>query len=363
MTATTRSVRKEIKDGFTAVPKGCFIQLERKAKEYILDNIRASFGVRAGLVSRIATFEEDAGKPLSLENFTEYYHLDVRNIYARGCFSRLCVLANTREDFNEPLEDVLTKALPKICAIDSRRWILFLLHLLDHMDTADFTALSPVEAAMLRMFYATIWQDSAEELTANQFLDNFSALSKSTVMLSELKELLIYNYNHIDFIDEPVEFGFDCPLDLHCSYTRDQILLALGFMKPATVREGVKWLPERQSDVFFVTLNKSDKEYSPTTMYEDYSINEWMFHWQSQSTTSEESPTGQRYIHHKERRSNVLIFVREYRTDAAGTAPYTFLGMADYMKHEGSRPMSITWRLRRPIPAKYLKKTNKLVIG
>jgi hypothetical protein len=134
-------------------------------------------------------------------------------------------------------------------------------------------------------------------------------------------------------------------------------------MKPATVREGVKWLPEKQCDVFFVTLNKSDREYSPTTMYKDYSINEWMFHWQSQSTTSEDSPTGQRYIHHKERKSNILIFVREFKTDAAGAAPYTFLGLADYMKHEGSRPMNITWRLRRPIPAKYLKKTNKLVVG
>ena len=42
----------------------------------------------------------------------------------------------------------------------------------------------------------------------------------------------------------------------------------------ATVREGVKWLPEKQLDVFFVTLNKADKDYSPTTMYKDYSINE-----------------------------------------------------------------------------------------
>jgi len=363
LATTTRSVQREIKDGFTAVPKGCYIQLERKAKEYILDNIRASFSVRAGLITRIATFEEDTGKALLLENFAEYYHLDVRNIYIRGSFSRLCALANVREDFNEPLEEVLTKALPRICAIDSRRWILFLLNLLDHLDATEFAALSPVEAAMLRMFYAAIWQDSAEELTANNVLVNLYALSDSPVMLAEIKSLLIYNYNHIDFIDEPVEFGFDCPLDLYCSYTRDQILLALGYMKPGTVREGVKWLPERQSDVFFVTLNKSDKEYSPTTMYDDYSINEWLFHWQSQSTTSEDSPTGQRYIHHKERMSNILIFVREYKSDAAGTAPYTFLGLADYMKNEGSRPMSITWKLKRPIPAKYLKKTNKLVVG
>jgi len=44
-------------------------------------------------------------------------------------------------------------------------------------------------------------------------------------------------------------------------------------------------------------------------------------------------------------------------------SPYTFLGEADYVSHEGSRPMSITWRLHKPIPAKFLKKTNKLVVS
>ena len=79
------------------------------------------------------------------------------------------------------------------------------------------------------------------------------------------------------------------------------------------MREGVKWLPEKQLDVFFVTLNKAEKDYSPTTMYNDYSINESLFHWQSQSTTAADSPTGQRYIHHRERGSKVLLFVREYQ--------------------------------------------------
>ncbi len=42
---------------------------------------------------------------------------------------------------------------------------------------------------------------------------------------------------------------------------------------------------------------------------------------------------------------------------------YTYLGTACCVKHEGSCPMSITWRLDRAIPAKFLKKTNKLVVG
>ena len=148
-------------------------------------------------------------------------------------------------------------------------------------------------------------------------------------------------------------------------YSSQKLLVALDFLKPATVREGVKWLPEKQLDVFFVTLNKADKDYSPTTMYKDYSINESLFHWQSQSTTAENSATGQRYIHHREKGSRVLLFVREFKADArfGGAGAYTYLGTVNYVKHEGSRPMNITWRLNRPIPAKFLKKTNKLVVG
>ena len=70
-------------------------------------------------------------------------------------------------------------------------------------------------------------------------------------------------------------------------------------------------------------------------------------------------------IHHQKRGSKVLLFVREFKADriAGGAAAYTFLGTVNYVKHDGSRPMNITWKLDRPIPAKFLKKTNKLVVG
>ena len=362
---TTRSVTREIKDGFVSVPKGCYIQLEKKAAKYILDNIRASYGNTAGLVSRVATFAEDSGMELTLANFLDYYHLDPRAIYKFSSFSRICARADVIEDFEEPLEETLTKAFARLAVIDSRRWISFLLDILPRLDDIDFKTLSDVEKRMLQMLYITIWGKAVEDWGSEEVLDNLYALFDSTTLLGELISLLRYRYEQIDFIDEPVDLGFDCPLDLHCTYTRDQLLVAMDFMKPATVREGVKWLPEKQLDVFFVTLNKADKDYSPTTMYNDYSINESLFHWQSQSITADNSPTGQRYIHHKERGSKVLLFVREFKSDrvTGGAEAYTYLGTANYVKHQGSRPMNITWLLDRPIPAKFLKKTNKLVVG
>ena len=361
----SRSVSHEIRDGFVSVPKGCYIQLEKKAAKYILDNIRASYGNMAGLVSRVSSFKEESGMKLTLSNFLDYYHLDPRTVYRFSSLSRICARADAIEDFSEPLENILTKAFAKLAIIDSRRWISFLLDILPRLDNADYSALSDVEERMMQMFYITVWGDAAEDWNSEEVQYNLHTLSDSTILLNELIELLRYRFEQIDFIDEPVDLGFDCPLDLHCTYTRDQLLVAMDFMKPATVREGVKWLLDKQLDVLFVTLNKADKDYSPTTMYNDYSINESLFHWQSQSTTAESSPTGQRYIHHKERGSKVLLFVREFKSDrvTGGAEAYTYLGTANYVKHEGSRPMNITWRLDRPIPAKFLKKTNKLVVG
>lgn len=363
---TTRSVSREIKEGFLSAPKGCYIQLEKIAARYVLDNICASYDRTSGLVARAASFTEDTGLPLTLGNLLDYYHLDPRAIYSKKlCFGRLCVRAGMVSDFTEPLEETMTRAFMRFSVVDSRRWIRFLLNLLPRLDSTDFAALSPAGQRMLQMFYVTVWGKAAEHWDDESVLDNLYTLSDSPTLLGELQTLLRYQYSRIDFIDEPVDAGFDCPLDLHCTYTRDQLLVALDFLKPATVREGVKWLPDKNLDVLFVTLNKADKDYSPTTMYKDYSINESLFHWQSQSTTAENSATGQRYIHHREKGNRMLLFVREFKTDSrfGGAAAYTYLGTVNYVKHDGSRPMNITWKLDCPIPAKFLKRTNKLVVG
>ena len=312
---TSRGVINELNNGFVSAPKGCYIQLEKLAKEYILNNIKASFGATAGV----------------------------------------------RNNFTEDGEEIITKALARICAINSRCWLKFLLNTLPSIEIKTVKDFDDCQKRMLRMFEFTIWPNTDSEDNISRTIEKLASLKNSPVMFGEMLELVQYSFDKIDFVDEPIDLGFDCPLDLHCNYTRDQIFVALDYLKPSVVRQGVKWLPEKKLDVFINTLNKAEKDYSPTTMYNDYSINEWLFHWQSQSTTSDTSPTGQRYIHHAEMGSKVLLFVREYESDIAGTAPFTFLGLADYKSHEGSKPMSIVWQLRAPIPAKFIKKTNKLI--
>jgi len=358
-----RSVQHEIKKGFPNLPKGCHVKLEKKAQEYILNNLKKSFGIKSGLISKISYFTEDTDLELNLRNFINYYHIDIKNIYKSYNFSRLCVEASMREDFEEELEETLTKAFSRVCSVDSRKWISFLLKVLKNEENGDWEALNGYEKRMLRMFQYTIWQKSANECGFRNEMEGIEKLKKCPVMFNELIEILEYCYDIIDFVDGDVELGFECPLNLHCKYSRDQIFVALDYMKPTSLQTGVKHLPDKSIDVLLVTLNKSEKDYSPTTMYNDYSVNEELFHWQSQNATSPESPTGQRYIRHAELNSKIILFVRESKTDLAGASPYTFLGFVDYVSHTGSKPMNILWRLRRPIPAKFISKTNKLVVG
>jgi protease II len=143
------------------------------------------------------------------------------------------------------------------------------------------------------------------------------------------------------------------------------VLAAFGYWhekKAPVFREGVLYLAEQKTDIFFITLNKSAKDFSPSTLYEDYAVNERLFHWQSQSRTSIQSSTGQRYLHHRETGGHIVLFVREYKEERGEASPYVYLGEADYVRHEGDKPISILWRLREEMPAAFVPIAKKGIV-
>jgi hypothetical protein len=145
----------------------------------------------------------------------------------------------------------------------------------------------------------------------------------------------------------------DCPIFLHRQYTRDEVLVALGLPQLVGARHtqtGRFWIEETNTEIFFVTLDKSESAFSPSTRYEDYAVSPTRFHWQSQSTTSEDSATGQRYVRQKGNGTKFLLFVRPRKGDS-----FLFLGPLHYVSHSGSRPMSIYWDLDHSIPARFFE--------
>ncbi len=117
-----------------------------------------------------------------------------------------------------------------------------------------------------------------------------------------------------------------------------------------------------QCDLLFITPRKSEALFSPSTRYRDLALGPSLFHWESQSTTTAASATGQRTIHHEARGSRVLLYryaeafgyVREQRRQGTVTEPFACLEFATYEGHEGERPMAIGLRLDREIPAMWM---------
>ena len=180
-------------------------------------------------------------------------------------------------------------------------------------------------------------------------------------LLNEIISILEYNLENIDFKEKDINLGYPCPLKLHSRYSMAEVLAALEEYKlgyKAPFWQGVKYLDEKKTDIFFVTLNKSEKDYSETTMYDDYAIDDECFHWQSQSVTSDISPTGQRYINHEKLGSKVVLFLRERKSVNGITEPYYCLGTAKFVSYEGSKPMSIVWKLDNKMPEFIKKKTS-----
>ena len=149
------------------------------------------------------------------------------------------------------------------------------------------------------------------------------------------------------------------PLRSHARYSREELAAAFGMGTtvrgtPGSFVSGVRWFPESQTDLLLVTLRKSESDFSPSTLYRDYAISQSLFHWESQSTTRAESPTGRRYQEHEARGSQVLLCVRETKTGDIGSEPFTCLGTVRYQSHSGEQPMQILWELDRPMPAELL---------
>ena len=69
------------------------------------------------------------------------------------------------------------------------------------------------------------------------------------------------------------------------------------------MREGIAWCESVNADAFLITLKKTETDYSPTMMYRDFALSPELFHWESQSTTSSTSPSGQRHIDDRQRGS------------------------------------------------------------
>jgi hypothetical protein len=96
--------------------------------------------------------------------------------------------------------------------------------------------------------------------------------------------------------------------------------------------------------VLLVTLNKQGK--AEAHRYHDYWVDETIFHWQSQNSTTPENKRGKELIEHEKKGIAVHLFVRDGKLAGGKAAPFTYYGPVTYQSYKGSAPMSIEWRVQ-----------------
>jgi len=344
---------KQIDQGMPFVPSGCIVYLERQAKEHVLNNIRQSASALRGdrLLRELRGLQRSISEPLSLQHLLDHLCLETPDeLYQRGLPNVLLAKA-AQETLDEDIIKVsgkLKEGFRRLSQMDDPYLIADAKQLLLSGASHD-----PLTRSLL---HCVLWgskrPNSGSLGDAHAFMATKAGLKND---LLELLEWLLQHRTPLPAKRVPDKTG---PLVLHASYTREQILLALGkgrFESPYYSREGVLHMPDKKLDLFFADINKAETDFSPTTMYKDYAISDRLFHWQSQSSTSDETNTGRRYIEHERMGYTPMLFIRNRKKLVNGlTAPYLFAGPLRYMRHSGSKPMSIHWELLERLPARVL---------
>ncbi|GAA4282741.1 DEAD/DEAH box helicase [Brevibacterium daeguense] len=349
--------------GFPFLPPGSQIVLDRVAREEVLGNLKSHLQLTTK--SLISDIREHKPPNVSVADYqlADYLHESDRSlpdIYSpsnrtfagdKRAATWLAVRdwafpQNARIDYST--EDLLLRRARSLTHVDDPARIAAYRRLLT-TPRFDSSVLRDPFAAML---YYSLYVDGSRD----RLVEGMNEIAGSKAMREELLGLLDVLEASARNLPRPLSGHLEhYPLKSHARYSREELLAGLGIGTvengtPRSVREGVKWIEAARTDVLLVTLQKSEADYSPTTLYRDFAINERLFHWESQSTTRAESRTGRRYISHDQEGSQVVLFVRRAKNGDIGIEPYTCLGIVHYRSHQGSRPMQITWELDRAMP-------------
>jgi len=365
VTGASRSeVGRQIEQGFPFLPAGCTMQLDKVAKEVVLENLRTALpSRRPAMVAELRAMANGPAKAghhigtgchIGLAGFLSETGLDLADVYRSGCWSGLKRDAGLAVDAAGPQEDALGKSLERLLHIDDplrldgyRTWLKG----------------GDADPRLITALVYTLWSSDAPA-TLEEARDAFHAHPAIVLELLELLDLLEERADHLTaplVLDEPEGSSprvSVSPISVHARHSLVEVFSAFGRITPGQFyqhREGVYRDEATNSDLFFVTLEKSERDYSPSTLYKDYAISPTLFHWESQSLTSQQSPTGQRYIKHRELGGQILLFVRARKKQDGTTVPYTFLGPVDYASHKGERPIAFVWKLRQAMPADFFR--------
>ncbi|MEN3298628.1 MAG: hypothetical protein V7633_686 [Pseudonocardia sp.] len=350
--ALTGSTRKGLLDdvaqGFPFLPSGSALVLDRVARRIVLDNVRQQLNLtRKELIHDVRSHGD-----LPLAGYLGESGRELSEVYRRlGSWTGLRRDAGLHAAAPGPSETALLKRVGTLAHVDDPERAAVYAALADPHGSA-YPELTEREQWIARMLFFQLWPDRGGFASYD---DGFAHLRLHPAVCAEIRELTAYSLDQARHVPKPLGEGLQhVPLRSHAHYRREEILAGLGWAsmtrKAYGHAQGVAWAPEVRTDALLVNLRKTERDFSPSTMYRDFALGPDLFHWESQNATSLASETGRRYLNHRAMGTHVALFVREAPTDDLGPAPFLCLGLCDYVEHEGERPIAITWKLRREMP-------------
>ena len=338
-----KDVERAIEHDFPFLPAGCSLQLDPVAQAIVLRSIRNAIPS----VWREKCNELRALGDVSLERYLGETGLDLEDVYT-GSHSwsemrRAAVLPTRPEG---PDEVPLLRAVGRLSHVDDEERISAYRSFVASDEPPDLDRLDARSHRLLRMLVGSL----TTLPTSAPLEQAIEQIWRHPQVRAELLELFSVLPSRIDHLHPALDLDARVPLRAHARYTRLEIFGAFGVGtggRPPPWQTGVSYAKEANTDLFAFTLDKSVGGFSPTTRYRDYAISRDLIHWESQSATSVESDTGQRYINHESLGSKVVLFARLRSDDRA----FWCLGTARYQRHEGDRPIACVWKLDQPLPA------------
>lgn len=225
----------------------------------------------------------------------------------------------------------------------------------------------PISSQMASMLYYDFFQDALPKFGFRSIQDAFNQMNSEFEYLNELSEALEVLLDQISLNEKEMDDASPFALKLHARYSRDEILSAFSvhtLQRKSSSREGVVELKDSNLELLFVTLQKNEKHFSPTTRYYDYAISPTLFHWQTQNSARPDRGKGLGYIEQEKTGKKIILFVRENTFDVHGrTCGFINLGYVRYKSHTQSQPMNINWELLHPLPGFLWISVAKLAVG
>lgn len=344
------ALAEQVEQGFPYLPAGSQIQLDRVTQRQVLERLREQLR----LTKRQRADEVRAVGTSDLALYLEQTGADLADVYkANGSWTELTRFAGLSWPEGGTDENVLLRRIAALVHVDDPERVAAYRRLVEAA-AVPYDELDERQQRYARMLFFTLWPNKGG---FSSYEEGFRHLRAHPGVCEELRQVVELGLARAAHVPIPITRQ-GITLATHARYRREELLAALDWASLTRSARGnitgVAWAESTHTDALMINLKKSERDFSPTTMYRDFALSDRLFHWESQNATSTTSDAGRRYLHHEQLGSSVLLFVRETQTDEIGASPFLLLGPARYVEHRGERPIAITWELEHPIPPGFL---------